>query len=78
MVPNQEEIISLKEITGYTGNIAAASIASSSTLNVVVLNEISRDYNLVINTVSPTQMHEYFQEQMPQYQSHHDVTGSNV
>jgi hypothetical protein len=67
----------LKEITGYSGSIVSASTVSS-TLNIEVSNQISRDYELVVNPVSPTQMQGVYQEQMPQYASYYDVTGSSV
>jgi hypothetical protein len=78
LVPDQEQIVSLKEITGYSGSIVSASSAFSSTLRIIVLNQISREYELVVNPVSPTQMIGGYSDQNPQYQSYYDVAGSSV
>lgn len=78
LVPDQEQTVSLKEITGYSGSIVSASTASASTLRIDVLSQVSRDYELVVNPVSPTQMIVGRQEEMPQYQSYYDVTGSST
>jgi len=78
LVPDQEQIISLKEITGYSGKIASAPASSSSTLRIDISNQISREYEVVVNPVSPTQIRQGHREQMPQYWLDYDVTGSSV
>jgi hypothetical protein len=77
LVPDQEQIISLKEITGYSGRIVSASTVSS-TLNIGIYSQIGKDYNLIVNSVSPTQMIGGYREQNPQYEYTYDVTGSSV
>jgi len=78
LVPDQEQIISLKEITGYSGNIVSAPASSSSTIYVGVLNHINNEYELIVNPVSPTQMTGGYQDGMPQYQSYCDIKGSSI
>jgi hypothetical protein len=78
LVPNEEQTISLKEITGYSGNIVSASASSSSTLSIMVLSQIGREYDLTISSVSPTQMQGVYQEGMPQYQSYYEAKGISV
>lgn len=75
--PDQEQIISLKEITGYPDTIKPAPESSSSTLRIEVLNRI-REYDLTIYSISPTQMQERYQEDTPQYQSYYEAKGSSV
>ena len=77
LVPDQEQIISLKEFTGYSGSIVSAPESSSSTINIGVFNQISNDYELIVNPISPTTTQQGHQEQMPQYWFYYDVTGSS-
>jgi hypothetical protein len=78
LVPDQEQIISLKEISGYSGNIVSAPASSSSTIYVGVLNQINNEYELIVNPVSPTQLRGVYEDQMPQYQAQYDITGSSI
>jgi hypothetical protein len=77
LVPDQEQVISLKEITGYSGRIVSASTVSS-TLYLAIYSQIGKDYNLIVNTVSPTQMIGRYSDENPKYQYFYDVTGSSV
>jgi len=78
LVLDREQIISLKEITGYSGSIVSAPTASSSTLRIYISTQIGRDYELIVNPVSPAQIQQGQQEQMPQYWFYYDATGSSV
>jgi hypothetical protein len=77
LVPDQERVISLKEITGYSGRIVSASTVSS-TINLGIYSQLGKDYSLIVNPVSPTQMIGGYRDQNPQYEYSYDVTGSSV
>ena len=77
LVPDQEQTISLKEITGYSGRIGSASTVSS-TLYISINSQLGKDYSLIVNPVSPTQMLGGYRDQNPQYDYSYDVTGSSV
>jgi len=77
LVPDQEQTISLKEITGYSGRIGSASTVSS-TLYISINSHIGKDYSLIVNPVSPTQMIGGYRDQNPQYEYSYDVTGSSI
>jgi hypothetical protein len=76
LVPDQEQTISLKEITGYSGRIVSAPSSSSSILNIQVFNQISKEYELIINSISPTPTQQGYLEE--QYYYKYDVTGSSI
>jgi hypothetical protein len=76
--PDQEQTISLKQITGYSDTIKPAPTSSSSTLRIEVRNRINREYDLTIYPISPTQMQERYQEDTPQYQSQYNLQGNSV
>lgn len=79
LVLDQEQIISLKKITGYSGRIVSASESSSSTINIVVNNQIRGQYDLVVTPVTPSQLTgEYVQDGMTQYEAVYDVTGNSL
>jgi hypothetical protein len=78
LVPDKVQIISLKEITGYSGNIVSAPESSSSTINIGVYSQISNDYDMIINPISPTSTHQGYQENMPQYWNYYDITGKTI
>ena len=77
LVPDQEQIFSLKEITGYSGRIVSSSTVSS-TLYIGIRSQLGKDYSLIVNSVSPTQMIGGYRDQNPQYEYSYDVTGSSV
>jgi len=74
LVPDKEQIISLKEITGYSGSIVFALESSSSTMLIRVFNQISNEYELTVNPISPTPIRQEYYE--TEYQSYYDIKGS--
>ena len=77
LVPDQEQIFSLKEITGYSGRIVSASTISS-TIYISIYSQFGKNYNLIVNPVYPTQMIGGYSDGNPHYQYFFDVTGSSV
>ncbi len=79
LVLDQEQIISLKEITGYSGRIVSASESSSSTIYIAINNQIRSEYDLVVTPITPSQLTGgYMQDGMTQYEAYYDVTGSSI
>jgi len=80
MVLDQEQIISLKEITGYSGSLISSPTSSSSIFRVSVSWYTLGDYDLLINEVSPSQMQksQNIYGQRKEYVFSYDVTGSSI
>lgn len=80
LVLYQEQFISLKEITRYSGSIASASISSFSALRTYIIAQIGSEYDLETTVVSPVQMLETREVNgmLTEYSNFFDVTGSSV
>jgi hypothetical protein len=79
LVLDQEQIISLKEITGHSGRIVSASESSSSTIYIAVNNQIRSEYDLVVTPITPSLLTGgYMQDGMTQYEAYYDVTGNSL
>ena len=79
LVLDQEQAFSLNGIAGHSGRIVSATESSSSTIYIMVNNEVRNQYDLVVTPIVPSQlMGGYTQDGMTQYEAVYDATGNSL